>query len=228
METESLDSTSYFISGENRVTEAFLQFGLPKSSQKLFEREPGSLLERKRKRRREKRALHLLICFPSACPSQTLGQSEARSLELHPGLLCKWQGPEHVGHPPMTFPSTIAGIWVRRGAAVTQTSIHVSCRLCRQWLNPPCHNASSLRQLHEVAFSVSSVAGEFPKCQAVNQLESPLMGENQSLGHFGSFWKVGSAYLEAFPLLSILWSFMFPNLSPCYPNHFMSAGSCLS
>lgn len=50
----------------------------------------------------------------------TLGQAEARSWELYPGLPYWWQGPKTTGSFSVAFPETSAGSWGARKVPGTQ------------------------------------------------------------------------------------------------------------
>nr|XP_051708314.1 ubiquitin carboxyl-terminal hydrolase BAP1 isoform X5 [Oryctolagus cuniculus] len=51
------------------------------------------------------------------------------------------QGPKDLGHPVLLFQAT-AESWIGSAAAGTQTSAHMGCRHCRQWLYLLRHSAS--------------------------------------------------------------------------------------
>lgn len=49
---------------------------------------------------------------------------------------------EHVGHLLLVFPAALAGSWLGRGAAWTETSVHMGCRHHIKWLKLRHRNAA--------------------------------------------------------------------------------------
>lgn len=93
--------------------------------------------------RRERREIfHPLAHSPKWLQQGKLGHTDAGNQELLRGLLCGWQGLNSLSPHPDTSPCSLAGNWIRTGAARTANP-----QRCKGWLNPLHQNIDSCLEL---------------------------------------------------------------------------------